>query len=393
MNRLAATTLAALATVACLSLPACVGPAREGPPPTAALREAPAGSKTPGQETPVIVRTLVDGLKEPWGMDFLPDGSLLVTELGGVLKRIDMRSFAVTEISGVPEVVQAGQGGLLDVLVHPDVARNGWIYLSYTVAEDGLYSTRVSRAQLQGSKLVEPEVLFTAQPFFEQRRHFGSRLLLDEGYLYITVGDRGNRPLAQSLDTHNGKVLRLFEDGRVPQDNPFVGRAGARPEIWTYGHRNPQGLAKHPGNGQIWVAEHGPQGGDEINALRPGANYGWPVISYGEEYGGGQIGTGTHAQGMEQPLVYWVPSIGTGNIDFYTGDVYPGWSDSLLVAGLKLQRISRLELEGDGLGAETRLLADLGMRVRDLQIGPDGLLYGLAAGSRLIRLQPDHQGP
>jgi glucose/arabinose dehydrogenase len=343
---------------------------------------------TPGEETQVIVRTLVDGLREPWGMDFLPDGSLLVTELGGVLKRVNMQDFSVTVVSGVPEVAQAGQGGLLDVLVHPDFQSNGWVYLSYAVEREGLYSTRVSRARLEGNTLVAPQILFTAEPFFEQRRHFGCRLLLDEGYLYITVGDRGNRPLAQSLETHNGKVLRLYEDGSVPDDNPFVGRAGARPEIWTYGHRNPQGLAKHPRSGQIWAAEHGPQGGDEINALRPGANYGWPVITYGEEYGGGRIGSGTHAEGMEQPLVYWVPSIGTGNIDFYTGDVYPGWTDSLLVAGLKLKRISRLELDGDGLGTETRLLADLGMRVRDLQVGPDGLLYALTMGARLIRLQP-----
>ncbi len=377
-----------LPAIALTCLIGCVAPAADGPPPTAALREAPAGSEQPGEQTPVIVKTLVDGLRDPWGMDFLPDGSLLVTELGGQLKRIDPVTFKTTEIANVPESTKAGQGGLMDVLVHPDFERNRLVYLSYPGKEDGKHSTRVSRARLEGSSLIDSETVFTAQPFFRERRHFGSRLLLDGGYLFITVGDRGNRELAQSLGTHNGKVIRLMEDGSVPQDNPFVDREGALPEIWTYGHRNPQGMAKHPFNGQIWVSEHGPRGGDEINALIPGANYGWPVITYGEEYSGGKIGVGTHADGMEQPLVYWVPSIGAGNIDFYTGDDYPEWTPSLLVSGLKLTRISRLELEGDGLGPETRLLANLGMRVRDLQVGPDGLVYALAGGSRLIRLQP-----
>jgi glucose/arabinose dehydrogenase len=366
----------------------CVAPAADGPPPTAALREAPAGSELPGAQTPVVVKTLVDGLKSPWGMDFLPDGSLLITELGGKLKHIDAVTFQATAIANVPASTKTGQGGLMDVLVHPDFERNGLVYLSYTVSRDDKHSTRVSRARLDGSALTDIETLFTAQPFYRERRHFGSRLLLDGGYLFITVGDRGNRELAQSLSTHNGKVIRLLEDGGVPDDNPFVDKAQALPEIWTYGHRNPQGIAVHPRNGQIWVAEHGPRGGDEINALIPGANYGWPTITYGEEYSGGKIGVGTHADGMEQPLVYWVPSIGAGNIDFYTGDLYPGWAPSLLVSGLKLTRIARLELEGDGLGKETRLLANLGMRVRDLQVGPDGLVYALAGGSRLIRLQP-----
>jgi glucose/arabinose dehydrogenase len=266
------------------------------------------------------------------------------------------------------------------------------------VARGERYSTRVSRARLVGGALVELQELFTAQPFFGERHHFGSRLLLHDGFLYITVGDRGNRDLAQSLETHNGKVIRLTEDGAVPEDNPFVQQAGARPEIWTYGHRNPQGIALHPGNGRIWVAEHGPQGGDEINVLEKGANYGWPLVTYGEEYGGGKIGEGTHRAGTVQPLVYWVPSIGTGNIDFYTGDLYPGWKPSLLVAALKLTRISRLELAGDGLGAETRLLSELKLRIRDLQVGPDGRVYALAGGSRLIRLEvtgsdKEHTGP
>jgi len=382
------TTARLLFALFLLSLIGCVAPAADGPPPTAALREAPAGSEQLGEQKPVVVKTLVDSLKEPWGMDFLPDGSLLVTELGGQLKRIAPDTFAVSTIGNVPATRQVGQGGLMDVLVHPDFDSNQLVYLSYTVSQDGTHSTRVSRAKLDGDRLAAVEDLFTATPFFSERRHFGSRLLLDQGYLYITVGDRGNRDFAQSLTTHNGKVIRLTEAGDIPQDNPFIGREGALPEIWTYGHRNPQGMALHPVTGEVWVAEHGPRGGDEINTLVAGANYGWPIITYGQEYSGGAIGVGTHAEGMDQPLVYWVPSIGTGNIDFYTGDLYPGWAPSLLVSGLKLTRISRLELDGDGLGQETRLLANLGMRIRDLQVGPDGRVYALAGGSRLIRLQP-----
>lgn len=380
---LAATTAAWLGV-----LQGCVVPAVDDePPPVATAREGRADSRGLAPETAMRMVTLADGLEEPWGMDFLPGGGLLVTEKGGALKRIDVDPLAVTEIAGVPAVEDVGQGGLMDVAVHPDFASNGRIYLSYTVGDGGRYSTRVSRARLVEGALVDLEELFTAQPYFRERRHFGSRLLLDGGYLYITVGDRGNRELAQSLETHNGKVLRLTEDGEVPADNPFVDRAGARPEIWTYGHRNPQGLAQHPYNRSLWVSEHGPQGGDELNLLQRGANYGWPLVTYGEEYGGGRIGEGTHKAGTAQPLVYWVPSIATGGIAFYKGDLYPGWQPSLLVAALKLGRISRLELDGEGVGAETRLLANLKMRIRDVQVGPDGRLYALAAGSRLIRLE------
>lgn len=366
---------------------ACAGHGDRGPAGAVALKEADAHSSAPGAATPLIVKTLADDLREPWGMDFLPDGRLLITEKSGTLNLFGPEDWQRQLVTNLPASAEAGQGGLMDVLVHPEFQQNGWLYLSYTVESDGRYSTRVSRFRLSGQALVEQFDLFTAQPYFEQRRHFGSRLLLEDGYLFITVGDRGNRDLAQSLETHNGKVMRLLEDGSIPADNPFVSIPDARPEIWTYGHRNPQGIARHPVNGAIWLAEHGPQGGDEVNVLTPGHNYGWPLITYGEEYGGGQIGRGTHGAGMQQPLVYWLPSIGAGNIDFYTGDYYPGWQDSLLVAGLKLTRISRLELDDDGLGRETRLLADLKMRIRDVQVGPDGLVYALAGGSRLIRLQ------
>jgi aldose sugar dehydrogenase len=337
----------------------------------------------------IRVKTIAYGLKEPWAMDFLPDGRLLVTEKAGTLKLIDLKSGEMTDVADVPAVVNVGQGGLMDVKVHPQFAENRLLYFTYAVGRNGAYSTQLASASLQRGRLRDHQVLFTAEPFFSQRRHFGSRVLLDEGYLYLTVGDRGNRDLAQSLATHNGKVMRLHEDGRVPADNPFVNVEGARPEIWTYGHRNPQGLRKHPFTGAIWLSEHGPQGGDEVNALRSGANYGWPVITYGEEYGGGKIGEGTHKPGLEQPLAYYTPSIGSAGIDFYSGRIYSDWKPSLLVSGLRQSQIARLELTDSGVGARTRLLANLGMRIRSVVVGPDGLIYALADRSRLIRLQPE----
>ena len=343
----------------------------------------------PPDSNDVTMVTLVENLDDPWGMDFLPGGDLLVTQKSGRLNRIDGRSWTSVRVSGLPAIAQkAGQGGLLDVLVHPDFATTRWVYFSYAIADGETYTTRVSRGRLEGNSLSDVETVFTAEPFFKTRRHFGSRLLLDNGYLYITVGDRANRDLAQSLTTHNGKVMRLFEDGSIPQDNPFVGDKTARPEIWTYGHRNPQGMAQHPVNGSIWIAEHGPQGGDEINVLSRGSNYGWPLATYGEEYGGGKIGQGTELDGTVQPIKYWVPSLGTGGIAFYSGDEYSRWQPSLLVAGLKLTRISRLELAGDGAGEEYRLLDESKLRIRDVQFGPDGRLYALAGGDRLIRLDP-----
>ncbi len=378
--------LVMLGLASCLLPASCVNTDR-GTASVVSLQETdPSGVATKS----VWVKTLVRNLQEPWGMDFLPDGRILITEKGGELKAVNPPRFAVRDVAGVPETVEAGQGGLLDVLVHPDFSSNGLVYLSYVVEEEQHYSTRISRARLENHRLVDHQVLFTAQPFFKERRHFGSRLLIDNGFLYITIGDRGNRDLAQSLETHNGKVLRLRDDGTVPGDNPFAEREGARPEIWTYGHRNPQGMAAHPHTGAIWVSEHGPQGGDEINRLARGANYGWPVITYGEEYGGGKIGIGTHNPGMEQPLTWYVPSIGPAGIDFYVGNIYPNWKASLLIAGLRRPQINKVELVGDGLGTKSRMMANLEMRVRDVQVGPDGLVYALADGSRLIRFQLEH---
>ena len=379
----------ALFAATALLLASCTLP-ESGPAEVEPLLEKDASVSGPGEKTEIRVVTLLEWLKEPWGMDFLPDGSILLTEKPGIMKIVTPGSWETRQVQGLPDVANEGQGGLMDVLVHPDFERNRWVYFSYSVALDDGFTTRVSRGRLDGDALVEVENLFTALPAYPQRRHFGSRLLLDSGYLYITVGDRGRRDPAQDLLDHSGKILRLTEDGDVPGSNPFVGNSAARPEIYTYGHRNPQGMARHPHTGQIWVSEHGPQGGDEINILKPGANYGWPVITYGEEYGGGKIGEGTHKAGMEQPLIYYTPSLATGGIDFYTLDNYPGWTDSLLVSSMRMTRINRLEVNPDGSlgGRETRLLGDLGMRIRDVQVGPDGLIYALADRSRLIRLEP-----
>jgi len=336
----------------------------------------------------ISLYTVAGDLRDPWGMDFLEDGRMLVTEKSGQLLLLDTATGQTVPVAGVPASEEVGQGGLLDVLVYPDTSGEPWIYLSYAVAGEGGYSTRIARARFREDALVAVEELFTAQPFYPTKRHFGSRLLIVDGYLYATVGDRGQREYAQSLATHNGKVMRLHLDGRVPADNPFVDQPDAKPEIWSYGHRNPQGMAQNPVDGSIWVSEHGPQGGDEINRIARGANYGWPVITYGEEYGGGKIGEGTEREGMEQPLKYYLPSIGTGGIDFYTGDRYPGWEPSLLVTALRYTHLNRVVLSGKGLGAEHRLFTDSKMRFRDVQVGPDGYIYVLAGGGSVLRLLP-----
>ena len=331
----------------------------------------------------VQMRPVTRELDAPWGMDFLSPREVLVTEQGGVLKRLDLESGEQRAISGVPRSVKHGQGGLLDVLVGDD----GWVYLSYSAAVEGGQTTRLARGRLRGERLEDVEVIFTAQPAFDSRRHFGSRLVMADGYLYASVGDRGHREYAQSLDAHNGTVVRLHPDGRVPADNPFRGDSSALPEIWSYGHRNPQGMARHP-DGSLWVSEHGPQGGDELNRLGPGNNYGWPVITYGEEYGGGKIGEGTSKPGMEQPMKYYMPSIATAGIDFYDGDTYPGWKPSVLVTALAYTHLNRVELDGEGLGAEYRYFEDSKLRFRDVQVGPDGYVYVLA-GNGLFKVVPD----
>jgi glucose/arabinose dehydrogenase len=334
---------------------------------------------------------VVTGLEHPWGMAFLPGDEILVTERDGRLRIVRAGVLDLEPIAGVPEVYASGQGGLLDVAPDPDFAANRVIYLSYAAEGDGGNSTRVARAILGDGRLEDLRVIFTAEPLVRSSKHFGSRLAFDaEGHLLITVGERGERDRAQDLADMNGSVIRLNPDGSVPEDNPFVGTAGARPEIFSYGHRNAQGLAIHPETGVPWLHEHGARGGDEVNVVRPGVNYGWPVITYGIDYSGAPIGEGTHKEGMAQPVHYWVPSIAPSGMAFYQGDAFPEWQGDLFVGALRAELLVRLELDGERVVAEERLLEGALGRIRDVEVGPDGYLYLLTdePDGGLYRLEP-----
>ncbi len=341
------------------------------------------------------VVTVVDGLERPWSIAFLPGGDMLVTEKAGRLRIVRDGVLLPDPVAGVPEVVSEGQGGLLDVVPHPDFASNRLLYLSYSKpkADRERGTTAVIRGRFENDRLTGVEEVFEAVS--EGRGHYGSRLAFDgNGHLFITVGDRQAPPAgdleahpAQDLSNHHGTLNRIHEDGRVPADNPFTGQEGARPEIWTYGHRNAQGLAIHPENGDVWITEHGPQGGDELNLIRPGLNYGWPVVGYGVNYRtGSAIHEGTMRDGMEHPNHVWVPSIGVSGLLFYTGDRFPEWRGSLFAGGLVGEQLARLTLEGDQVVREETLVHGMG-RIRDVRQGPDGLIY-LAIDSRQDELTP-----
>lgn len=337
--------------------------------------------------------TLVEGLENPWSLAFLPDGRMLVTERPGRL-RIVSKDFKLDPrpVDGMPEIIATGQGGLFDVVLHPKYAENGWIYIAYNGPGAGGWGTELLRARLDGNRLIDTEVLFRMKPKTRKGQHFGGRIVFDrDGILYLTLGDRGDKERAQDLDDHAGSVIRLHDDGRVPADNPFVKRAGALPEKFTLGNRNMQGAALHPQTGALWTHEHGPQGGDEINVMRAGRNYGWPVITYGVNYGiGTRIGEGTEKAGMEQPLHYWVPSIAASGMSFYTGEKFPAWRGNLFVGSMKFQMLSRLELNGEKLVKEERLLDGAIGRIRDVRTGPDGYIYLLtdSGDGVLARIEP-----
>jgi glucose/arabinose dehydrogenase len=337
------------------------------------------------------IESVVDaGLDTPWSLAFLPDGRMLVTEKPGRL-RIVTPGQPPQQVLGVPAVWSVGQGGLLDVAVHPDYATNGWIYLSYTHGgPDASAMTAVMRARLKDGALVDQQTLY--DPPVELYRtgpnHFGSRFVFDKGYLFFTIGERDHRDDAQDLTRPNGKVHRIFDDGRLPEDNPFVKTAGAYPTIWSYGHRNPQGLARHPVTGELYDAEHGPRGGDEINRVEPGKNYGWPVITYGMNYDGTAITNLTAKEGMEQPVTYWTPSIAVCAIDFYVGDRFPRWKNDMLVSSLAAQELRRLRIEGGRVTKQEVLFKGIG-RIRDVVVGPDGLVYvAFNVPDRIARLVP-----
>lgn len=341
------------------------------------------------------VATVAEGLENPWSMAFLPGGDMLVTERAGRLRIVRNGTLLPDSVPGVPEVYAVGQGGLLDVIPHPDFASNRLIYLSFSKPNPTRThaTTAVIRGRFDNDRLTEVETLFEAASL--GRGHYGSRLAFDgAGYLFITVGDRQAPPAgdlerhpAQSLSNHHGSTIRLHDDGRVPEDNPFVDRRGALPEVWTYGHRNAQGLAFHPETGDLWLSEHGPQGGDELNIIQPGMNYGWPVIGYGVNYRtGNAIHSGTRREGMEEPVHVWVPSIGTSGLLFYTGDRFPEWRGSLFAGGMAGQQLARLTLNGHEVEIEETLVHDMG-RIRDVRQGPDGFIY-LAVDGRGGRLTP-----
>ncbi len=338
------------------------------------------------------LQTVAAGLEHPWGMAFLPDGRVLVTERPGRLRIVAKDGSLSAPLDGVPPVAVGGQGGLLDVTLHPGFADNGLLYLSYSEPGEGGNSTAVARGRLDGNALREVEVIFSQQPKFDSSAHFGSRLVFArDGTLFVTLGERfKRRDDAQSLDNHHGKVVHINDDGSVPEGNPFADRAGALPQIWSLGHRNLQGAALHPQTGELWTHEHGPSGGDEINISRAGNNYGWPVITYGEEYIGGSIGEGTHKAGLEQPLHYWVPSIAPSGMLFVDGRI-PAWRGNLLLGSLKFDQLVRLELDGERVVHEERLLKkELGERIRTVAQGPDGAIYLLTdeRKGRLLRLVP-----
>jgi glucose/arabinose dehydrogenase len=334
--------------------------------------------------------TVAKGFDHPWSVAFLPDGRMLVTERPGRLRLVTAAGKISAPIKGVPRVYARGQGGLLDVVVDPDFAANRTIYLSYAQPGSRGAGTAVARAVLAGNRLKDLKILFRQFPKTSGGRHFGSRLVIaPDGTLFVTVGERGERRRAQDTTVNRGQIVRIRRDGSIPDDNPFVGKRRARPEIWSYGHRNPQGAALHPSSGKLWTVEHGARGGDEINIPLPGRNYGWPVIAFGQHYSGGRIGEGTHKAGMEQPVYYWDPSIAPSGMAFYTGDRFPAWKGNLFIGALKFRLLARLTLAGEKVVAEERLFSELGERIRDVRQGPDGYLYLLtdSADGRLLRIE------
>ncbi|WP_425068575.1 PQQ-dependent sugar dehydrogenase [Reyranella sp.] len=337
------------------------------------------------------LRMLTLDLEQPWGMAFLPDGRLLITERPGRLRIFANGRLERSPVGGLPKVFARGQGGLLDICLHPDFARNAQLYLTYSGEGEGGAATVLARAEFRNNALVGVQRIFEALPRTSGGLHFGSRVVFDRaGLLYVTCGERYQMQRAQNLADLGGKVVRLRDDGSVPPDNPFVGREGARPEIFTWGHRNPQGMAMNPATGRIWVAEHGPRGGDELNLLKAGANYGWPRATHGIDYNGSTISPNKSLPGMEDPVRVWVPSISPSGLAFYTGDRFPGWKGSVFTGALSDNALIRIELDGDRYLGEERLLVDLLPYIRDVRQGPDGLLYLVTHtdSGGLYRLEP-----
>lgn len=359
---------------------------------TLCLAAATASAQTFDTEVGKIQATMyAKGLEHPWGLAFLPDGRLLVTERAGRLRIVTPDGALSEPIAGVPEVYASGQGGLLDVAIDPDFASNNLIYFSFSEPGGDGGGTAVARATLAGDRLADLEVIFRQQPKLASGHHFGSRLVfLKDSTLIVTLGDRNRRQYIADKKAQIGKLVRINRDGTIPKDNPFVNDPSYSPDIYSLGHRNVQGAALHPETGALWTAEHGARGGDEVNVPKPGKNYGWPVISYGREYSGGKIGEGSEKSGLEQPAYYWDPSIAPSGMAFYTGDKFPAWRGNAFVGALKFQLLTRLTIEGERVVAEERLLEGLDQRIRAVVQGPDGYLYLLTDedDGAILRLQP-----
>lgn len=368
------------------SLTACRAASPQGP----AQKSPTPASNSAG----VTATTYASGLEHPWALAFLPDGQLLVTERPGRLRIVSTTGVLSAPVAGVPAVKAESQGGLLDVALDPNYAANQLVYLSYSEpGPNGTSGTSVARGKLVGNALTDVQVIYQQSPKVVSGGHYGSRLVFDKaGYLFITQGDRQRfRDEAQNLKSGLGKVVRIFPDGRVPTDNPFVGRTDAQSTTWSFGHRNIQGATLDPATGQLWTIEHGARGGDELNHPEAGKNYGWPVITYGIDYNGSSIGEGSAKAGMEQPVYYWDPVIAPSGMTFYTGDKFPGWKGSLLIGSMTPGALVRLELQGGRVMKETRYLGALGERIRGVTVGPDGLIYLVTdnASGRVLRVSPD----
>ena len=338
------------------------------------------------------VETLARGLGVPWGLAFVDDRRLIFTERSGRVGLLSLDTRRVQYLEGAPAVMAAGQGGMLDVQPEPGYQPGGWIYFTYSKRVPQGGATALARARLGQDRLVDWQDLLVTRSASDNGRHYGSRIAFDDsGHVYFSVGDRGHRPNGQDLSTHAGAIMRLKREGSIPMDNPFVGNPAALDEIWSYGHRNPQGLAWDRQHRRLWTIEHGPRGGDEINLVRKGLNYGWPVISYGKEYWGPlAVGEGTEREGMEQPVKYYVPSIAPGSLLVYSGEAFPQWRGNLLAGALKLRHINRIVLDAQGRAVdEERLLEDYAERIRALAEGPDGLVYFSTDSGQIARLAPN----
>lgn len=362
--------------------------------PALAFPDAPQELDALGRKIRVV--PLFKGLVNPWSLTFLPNADILITERPGRLRIVRNGALDGQPIAGVPQVWAVGQGGLLEVLPHPRYAENHFLYLTYSKPCEAEKSatTALARGKFDGKALTEVKDLFVADNCNTGNPHYGSKLAWGpDGMLYMSVGERGDRKRAQNTDSHGGKILRLREDGTVPPDNPFVGKPGHKPEIYSYGHRNPQGLAFHPDTGELWANEHGPQGGDELNIIVPGRNYGWPVASYGREYApdGAKVSAVPSKEGIEEPLLLWIPSIGISGMAFYTGDKFPDWKGNVFVGGLSGLAVHRIGFnEKKGLMGRETLLDALRQRIRDVRQGPDGLLYLAVDGNPggILRVEP-----